>query len=344
MKTNNYFFTASILLTMASQAICMESFGQTKPAPFKITIPEKKVQGSLYNSIRLLDIRNDTTDFGIVQKGGYYQITKVMAETPLTLQFSTIINALIDNTAQKGELLLLLRQCSFAVVMSAMNRKEYFLFRAILFAHKNEEFKKIAAIDTVVLVKPVTGPKKIFRQAGKTITDFIASNVTQPPAEDLNLSLEQLPKIDSVEKSKLSLYTTATYTDGIYKSYRSFSLQRPDETGVSVKFDKKDKLQSVSYMNAAGKKTEMEQDALYAFVYEGKPYISGEINYYPLEKRGDDFYFNGRAKDVKPGDLMTAQIFFGIIGSMMASSATSVFEMKIDHLSGGFIRVKEVNK
>ena len=160
----------------------------------------------------------------------------------------------------------------------------------------------------------------------------------------MTLLPEQLPKIDSIEKNKLPLYTSNTLTDGIYYNFRSFVNQQPDETGISATFDKKGKPQRISYTNKKGQKVEIESRFIYAFVHEGKPYVSGEFSCYPLEKRGDDFYFTGKAVDAKSSDVAMATAFFGIIGGLMASSATSVFEMKIDHLSGGFIRIKEVNK
>jgi hypothetical protein len=317
---------------------------QTKTEDFKITLPESKVSGCLYNSIRLLDIRNDTTDFGIVQKGTFNKKVKVVAETAIATQFNNLLNAMIDNTAQNGELLLLLRQLSFAEVIGAMSERGYFHFRAVLFANKNGGYKKIETIDTVVLVKAMDVTKKMFRLGSKTITDFIASNLTKEVTSDFSLLLDQLPSIDSIEKSRLPLYTATTYTDGLYYNFQSFVNQQPDETGVSVKFDKKGKVQKISYVNKKGQASDIENQFIYAFVYEGKLFISGEFACYPLEKRGNDFYFTGKANDAKSGDVVAATAFFGIIGGLMASSATSIFEMKIDHLSGGFIRIKEVNK
>jgi hypothetical protein len=44
----------------------------------------------------------------------------------------------------------------------------------------------------------------------------------------------------------------------------------------------------------------------------------------------------------KTGDVIAASIFFGIIGGLLASDANATFEMKIDHINGGFIRTKEI--
>jgi len=240
--------------------------------------------------------------------------------------------------------LLLLRQFSFAEVTGSLSERGYVQFRAMLFANTSEGYKRLAAIDTVVLVKAVDVTKKMFRLGSITITDFIGENLDKDPAEDMLLTMEQLTNIDSVEKANLPLYTTAAYTDGLYYSFQSFVNQQPDETGLLVSFDKKKRFVGLSYTNKKGKPQPITNQFFYAFVHEGKPYISGELTCYLLEKKNNDFCFTGRANDAKNTDVAVATAFFGIIGGLIASSATSVFEMKIDHLSGGFIRIKEIKK
>ncbi len=315
---------------------------QTRTEDFKITLPESKVVNARYSTIHLLDIRDDTTDFGIVQKGAFNKRVNVVAETSLTVQLNNVLNAIIDNTAQHGELLFLLRRLSFAEVTGGMSERGYFQFRAVLFAIKNGEYQKVQTIDTVVVVKAMDVTKKMFRVGSQTIIDFIVSAINKEPIPDFSLSKEQLPLIDSMEKIRLPLYTATTFTDGLYYNFQSFVNQQPDETGVSAGFDKKGKVQKISYTNKKGEKTDIENQFIYAFVYNGKPYISGEFSCYPLEKKGNEFYFTGKALDAKSTDVATAQLFFGIMGALMASSATSIFEMKIDHLSGGFIRIREI--
>lgn len=321
----------------------LSSFAQKKTESFQIPLPKEKVSSSLYDSIRLMDIRKDTTDFGIVQKGVFNRQAKVVADIPLAVQLSDVLNALKDSSAHNGELLLLLRQCSFAEIMKTTSEKGYFHFRAILFSHENGWYKKIAAIDTVVMVKSsIDVTKRMYRLGCKTITDFIAHHLTQQPKEELTLSATQLPSIDSIEKSKLPLYAGSTYADGIYYNFRSFANQQPDETTISVSFNKDGQLRRIYLIGKDGQKEKVKSKSAYAVVYHGKPYICTKYGYYPLEKRENDFYFTGKASDYTSGDLVTAEIFFGIMGGLLAQSATSVFEMKLDHLSGGFIRIKEI--
>ena len=320
------------------------SFAQTQTKSFKISLPYNKTKNSLYSSIRLLDTRTDTTDFGIAQKGALNRRVKIVAERPLSVQLTDVVNALIDNTSKNGELLLVLRVCSFAEVSGAMSGKGYFHFRAVLFTQENGQYKKIVAIDTAAVVKAFDATQKMFMLGSETISYFLESNLTKVATDELTLSFGQLRSIDDIEKSNLPLYANSTYIDGIYYNFKSFVNQQPDETGVSASFDKKGRVLRISYTDRKGKPRDIENRFIYAFIYEGKPYISGDFTCYLMEKRNNDFYFTGKALDAKSGDVAMASAFFGVMGGLMASSATSVFEMKIDHLSGGFIRTKEVSK
>lgn len=322
----------------------LSSYAQAQTEAFKISLPYNKKANSLYSSIRLLDARSDTTDFGIAQKGAFNKRVKIIAEPPLSLQLNDVVNALIDNTAQNRELLLVLRQCSFAEVTGGMSERGYFHFRAILFTLENGLYKMVASIDTVAQVKSMGVTKKLFRTGSDAVSYFIESNLVKEAHDELTLSFGQLRSIDDIEKNKLPLFVNSTYTDGIYYNFKSFVNQQPNETGVSSSFDKKGRVLRISYTDRKGKPRDIENRFIYAFVYEGKPYISGDFTCYPLEKRDNDFYFTGKALDAKSSDVAMASAFFGIMGGLMASSATSVFEMKIDHLSGGFIRIKEVEK
>lgn len=50
-----------------------------------------------------------------------------------------------------------------------------------------------------------------------------------------------------------------------------------------------------------------------------------------------------RAKvNANTGAVITSYLLFGVVGAIIASDADSVFEMKIDHSNGSFIRIKEV--
>ncbi|MGV3760889.1 hypothetical protein [Parapedobacter sp.] len=73
------------------------------------------------------------------------------------------------------------------------------------------------------------------------------------------------------------------------------------------------------------------------------PYVATSYGYYPLWREGDDLFFMGKDKaTAAASDVIVASAFFGIAGALMASNAEAAFEMKLDHLNGGFIRLREI--
>ncbi|HEX8462580.1 MAG TPA: hypothetical protein VF623_14165, partial [Segetibacter sp.] len=76
----------------------------------------------------------------------------------------------------------------------------------------------------------------------------------------------------------------------------------------------------------------------------GQAYIATDYGFYPLRKINSDYHFTGKAKvQANTGDVIAASLFFGILGGLIASSnSDATFDMKLDHINGGFIRLKEV--
>jgi hypothetical protein len=323
--------------------LCFSVFAQGKTHSFEISLPEKKVSNSLYNSIRLLDVREDTTQMGIVQKGAFNAKAKVVAAKPLVSQIAAVMNALIDSSAQDHELLFQLRQLSFAEITGAVSEKGYCYLRAALYSPEADKYKQLATIDTVILIKSswdVTKP--MFRNGSKVISDFISNNLSFVSSGEPTFTYNDIVQIDSIEKSQIKIYQDTIFQDGIYTTWNSFKQQVPDKAAVAE--FKNEKLKTIKATGENGKEEKVKLKDMYAVVIEGKSYIATEYGFYNLERKNGDLFFIGKAKvTANAGDVIAAGIFFGVIGSLIASNAESVFEMRIDHLNGGFVRLKEIN-
>lgn len=324
--------------------ISLPAAAQTATENFAVSLPTAKVPNSLYKTLRLVDVRTNPQNLGIVQLGAFNRKARVVTETPLSGQLSQVMAALTDSTAQEGELFLLLRQLSFAEVTGAMSERGYCQFRAVLFAKKGESFQKLDAVDTVVVIKAMDVTKATLRQGGQLLTNLLAANLTKEPDGSAVYSSTEVIHFDAVEKKSLPLYSTVAYKDGLYTTFEAFKMLQPDETAFEAEFGRDSTLTAVKTQNEKGKWNKTSRKGLYAVVFRGQPYIVTEYGFYPLVKREDDFYFTGKAKvSANSSDVMMASLFFGVIGGLIASSpGTAAFEMKLDHLSGGFERLKEV--
>lgn len=337
-------FLSRLFLTFLVTGYCLAAQGQKRrEEKYTIALPEQKVPDSRYNSLLFIDGRTDTSHMGIVQLGAFNKKTFVVPETPLGQQFQAIFNHLIDSSARQGECVFLLRQFSFAEITKAMSEKGYCYLRAALFAKTGEGYQKINAIDTVVVVSAMDVTQAMFRRGNKTIHEFIGQSLQRTPEDTFLYSLADLGALDSVEKRRIPVYNTTTYTEGVYATYEAFKQQKPDKPEAVIETDK-ESLFVVKITNEKGKKEKIKSKELYAIVRDGKPYIATEFGYYPLDRRLDDFYFTGKTKvAASQGDIAVASVFFGLIGGLLASQPVeAVFEMKVDHVSGGFIRLKEV--
>lgn len=331
----------TIIFIIASLTIAT---AQTAAEKFQITLPEGKVAGSLYRTIHFIDSRYDTTNMGIVQLGAFNRKARVIPQPHFSHQLQEVLNTLNDQDAKDGELLFQLWQFNFAEVTGAMSEKGYGYLRATLYGKNKNNYTKIATIDTVLYIKTMDVTRALFRKGSSAITDFLRKNIIHDqPLDGAVYTYDQVLKMDSIEKQTMKLYTSQQFTDGLYRSYESFRDQVPDNQHIEVAF-RNEQVSSVKAKNQNGDLLKIDRDDVYAFVHNGRAYVATEFGFYPLERRADDLYFTGKTKvNANAGDVIVASVFFGIIGGLIASgSGTAEFEMKIDHVSGGFIRLREV--
>ena len=316
-------------------------FSQSRTEDFKLGSPELKVPNSLYSSIQYVDSRYDTTSMGIVQLGAFNRKARVIPKIPFSIQLTNVMHGLIDSSAKKAELLFQFRQFNFAEITGVVSEKGYCYIRADLYASKSGRYQKLSSIDTVLLVKSMDVTRALLRNGSKVISSFIADNLLKEPVDSSAYTFNDILHMDSIEKRKIALYNTTTYVDGLYTSYASFMNQVPDKQ-VTIE-EKKGKISSVKMAAENGQMLKVKRKDVYAIVYKEQPYIATEYDYYPLEKRDDDFYFTGKAKvTADQGAVLAASFFFGIIGGLIASDADATFDMKIEHSNGGFIRLREI--
>jgi len=329
-----------ILLFTFSLLTIAHLFSQRLTENFEITLPQEKVQHALYKTIELIDSRYDTTFMGIVQLGAFNKKAKVIPEIPFSTQLQNVLNSLAGNDSKEGKLLFHLRQFNFAELTGSMSEKGYCYLRADLYSESDNGYHKISSIDTVIFIKAMDVTRALFRNASKLITNFIAGNLVQQPSTSDYYTFQQVVKMDSIEKRKIKVYNTSEYTDGLYLNWQSFMNQVPDQQIMVEK--ENNKVVSMHILNKKGKKVSLQTKDAYAIVVEGKPFIATDFGFYLLNKINDDFKFTGRAhSNARAGDVIAASVFFGIMGGVIASDASAVFEMKIDHINGGLIRLRE---
>jgi hypothetical protein len=336
--TKNFLAVALIFISISNV------FSQKLTEDFNLTPPESKVN-SVYSKLIVIDARLDTTNMGVIQKGAFNRKALLIPKTPLKKQIIETFNQLIKSDAGGGELILNLRDFKFAEVTEAFSETGYCYLRADLFAKKEDNsYQKIDAVDTVLEVGAMDVTKKNIRNGSEKLIQFLTSNMKVVKDGDV-YSFEDIKNIEKLEKRKLPVYNTTNYKNGLYMTYDNFKWQNPSISNFAVTKNKKGKITGVQRFDKEGNKVEVDFNQLYCIVDEGKIYITSGTKGYPVEFKDDDFYFEGRAKvTAKTGNVVLATAFFGILGGLLASDASADFVMKIDHLNGAAIQVKEIEK
>jgi len=330
------FFTIGVLALLASANIFAQNI-----VDFELTPPTAKASGNLYRSFRYIDSRPDTADLGFVQTGFFNRRGTVIAKTPLAKQLTGLFNAIADTAGKQPELIFQLWQCSFVEITAGMSEKGFFSLRAGLYSNSGGNCREIRLIDTIFVLKSAIDVTQDLLRAGRqAMSDFLTDNVTREGTGAI-FSYHDVLHIDSVEKRKIMLYNTATYVDGLYLNYKSFMNQTPDK---KVTLDGDDLNQAtIKATGENGKPQKVKATKVYAIVYKGQPYVATRGVYYQLKKENDDFVFTGKEQvSAGNGDVIAATVMFGVLGSLLTSNTEATFEMKIDHLSGRFIRLKEI--
>jgi hypothetical protein len=321
-------------------------FSQNATEDFYMTVPRKNVAASLYKEMVVMDSRTDTS-MGIVQLGTSNKQAIVVAEIPIASQIKKVMKALVTEAQGKDTLLINLRQLSFVETPDNNKQLGYFHFRAGLYACNNNRYYLLQAIDTIAIVGARDVTISLFRTGSDIITKFIESNLTNTATDTHALSHYDISTVDNFEKQQINLYSNPIYVEGIYTNYASFKNQTPDYSAAAAV--KEGKVVGLRKITHDGKFRYIAPEEVYAAVINGIPYVSTPYGYIPIEKRNNDLYFISKAQvSANKDPAIMASLLFGIIGGLMATAATdgreALFEMKIDHVSGMFIKIREITE
>lgn len=322
-------------------------FAQKRIEEFTISIPLQKVDKSFYKSIKVYDKRLDTTSLGIVQQGAFNAKARVIGTAALESQFQTVLENISNETVENGKLVVYIRQLYFAEVTKAFSEYGYCYFQSFMFAeNENGSYSLIDKTDTVIEHKAADVTKEILRKGSDMLGDFIAKNVSKRATDPTQYTLKQISHFEDIDKQSYKLFSTSTLKDGIYPDYKAFKNLEPEKEISNVKFYGNMPKITKIYESAAGKDKEIRKDNLYAIVYRGEPYIYLPIEnlFTKAEKRGNDFYFIGKLRQVgQSAANLSVGMFFGVLGAVLTSNPAFPFEQKIDYMSGAFIPIQEIS-
>lgn len=319
---------------------------QQYPEQFRdFTLKSKvhKVQNSLYDKIKIIDLRKDTLRLG---QGQFGLLNKKLTLTPkpsLSVQLSGIVNQAVDGNSKKGELALCIRNFKFSERTAANSEEGFCAFTADLYRKSDSVYFLLQSIDTLIRVKSMDVTKQMIHEGDSLITRFVNRNMLNPGVTNIPLKLYEIVYADSIAKRQIKLFNTPVFTDGIYNSYNSFKNQVPDQQAIVIR--KNNKIKTVKITNEDGVVQIIKPQSIYAIVTDGIPYIATEFGYYPLNHIDDNFAFIGKFRGPANSDgVFVASMAFGLVGGLVASQIDSkaYFYCELNYKNGEFIRLRRV--
>jgi hypothetical protein len=315
---------------------------QDLSVPFGFQAPKYTPHKSLYSHIDFLDSRTDKSAIGPIGAGALGNRDGFLVlKMPVEPQLANILHELTDSTAGDGECLFQLRRFKYVEAYSS----KYCFFCITLYAKTAGRYRKLMTLDTTLILTKGDTKASLTKAVGAGIAGFLADMLAVQPADAVSYSLDEIARIDSVEKSSLRLYTDTNFVDGIYTSFTSFSLQRPDLQCIA-KVNRKGEISSVYFIDADGTKKERRPKDAYAIVYKGMPFIATEYGYYPLQRIDNDLYFTGDVRiAASKSDLASAQFGLGLVGRAIAGAGLrTTYRLLLDHISGDFVHLWAIKK
>jgi len=308
---------------------------------FHLTPPTIVARESFYSTIHFVDSRTTTSNLGFVYSEKGLRKLLVVPERDFQEQFENLFLTYSDSSWGKGTLFVQFRKFEFIDIKRLGPDYSYCELRINLYGKADSSsFNKLATLDTLVTID-VINKELLFKTTSNTITSFIINNLSNTGEKNTAYTYSQILAIDSVEKADIKLYADSNYTDGVYTNFQAFKNQKPDFKIVNV-ISKMGRVERVIYKNQRGKPEGLEPRSCYAFVFKGKPYIVSINGYYPLTKNKNDFFFTGEfafIPEPSAGDIAVRTL--RNISETINPGGTRLYDMKLDHIDGRLIQIKE---
>lgn len=305
---------------------------------FEFSPPKKRRPvESLYNTIDFLDSRPDSAYIGILERGSK-KIVRLVLKTPVQPQLASFLTAYsARESGAVGELLFQLRRYSFA----EPRKTRYVYLAGTLYVRNGDQYARLANLDTVISMNaPSFFQQELGDRMAEVFGKFFARSIHMTPADGPTYCLDDLGRIDSLEKRQIPVYNTTNYVDGFYSNYTAFKNQQPDIKGhIQLNDDG-----SISRPVVDDPAWKAEQHAhIYAIVYRGVPYVVTHYGYFLLEKKDDEFYFTGPLRvNVTDGEVAVSEVALGMLGRGIVTDAgdKNFYRVLIDHQNGEFIHLE----
>jgi hypothetical protein len=347
MKNTGSTFSFKILLgSVLSFLLFHPGISQTKE--FFITPPEGKSYESNYGRLSFIDSRYDSLDQGFVLNND--KKLSIVLATSLQKQLNNYLEAVVDTSQAKGELLFQLRKFRIVQKRDIDFEYGYCFIRATTYARAGKTYRRLADMDTLMILRGGDVTDTLLTDAKKQLCRLIRKSLKITVDDKLEYGYADILRLDADEKKNLKVYTTSTFTNGIYLTYNSFMNQGPDYKDAKVVF-KWNGTVRISVKDKEGKKLKLTGKDIYGFVEKEVPYIISDQGVCVVERKSGYLIYAAKDKVNENNEeysLPEKQIealgpnTSAAIKISPARGVYGYFVSYIDHVDGTFMRVKKI--
>jgi len=335
-----------------SLLICVSQTALAQFHPILLTGHCETVK-SVFTKVHVINNLEDEQLLGFVQKGAFNKRQEIRYDGKGSIADAVakfFISTEPSSLERPQELVLVLNELFMSETTGDFSETGRLKLSLRLFSELHGKYSELFALDSIYTYKGLDVTKKLLGSMNEELCVIVNKAVIAQ--RDLNTgtvqySMEELYKLDSLEKLTIPFYSTSTPAMGIYKDYKSLKLNTPDSSKIVVDASDLRKIK-VFKIYKKGRKIKLESEGMYA-VSDGKNlYKATAKNFYEIRKEGMDFYYDRPASiaESNSAGVLAAGAAFGLMGSLIMSGASgnrvNWYKFKINYRRGNSIPISVV--
>jgi hypothetical protein len=319
-----------------------------------------KGQKRPFASVRALDQRTHDV-IGVIQKGAFNRAVRLEVEGALAPQLAAFFGSDTSALNAQPESVLVLQDFFLTERTGGMDETGYFKLNCSVYVLNGDRYYEAMRIDSTYQVSALDVTKKLMRFVSEQFC-ALSSEVAMklrggPPDMAATYTLNEVARIDSLEKQSLPAYTVTAMKPGIYRTYDEFKNNRPQDVPLRVEPLGRDDYAVYDLSKKKGG-TRIPLGQAYAVVSNGQMLKGTVRGFYPMQLLNGNYYFYGYSSAYEVpngsvGGLLLAGALGGVIGSSIyMANATNHSPLKqkskygydlfrINHRSGKVILVSQ---
>lgn len=303
-----------------------------------------------FSKVNIIDVRPPNQTLGFVQVGALNRIAEVKFKGSFRDSLAAYFLQHNESIIQRPELTIILYEMYVSEKTEGMSETGRLKLSMRFFSgNENGQFTEVYAIDTVYEFGAFDVTKKLLHSISDwmcTISADLEGGVKTVDDSAVSYTLDELNKLDSLEKLKLPVYADPAVHAGIFYDYDKFKMNTPDSS-ASVEIDTSDPehVKAYEWNKKKTKKSKIDFHTVYA-VSDGHTTVKATAyGFYVLKKIGSDFYFTGQTSFTNMYNSAMWGVMFGMVGAAIAENVNvsrNLFRFKINYLKGNSIPLSKL--